>query len=205
MGGQNFCSAKLDHLRPISLVTISCFDGLRGAVACTAERLVAARLQANETGNTVTVSGPKVPLRSASFYSTAVMGNHRQMHHVCYAYVQVGQHSFQSTPSALKQLGCEPRPQSLRGSLASIRVLQMAAAGPVFQADIGLGRLIRVRTHRGDPDAAIYVVAEPEVDKAIQILRAARGQPHDEYEDLGRVSDAVLNALSLQPGMFART
>jgi hypothetical protein len=49
-------------------------------------------------------------------------------------------------------------------------------------------------------------VAEPEVDKAIQILKAAAlGQSKDEYEDLGRVSDAVLNALSLLPGMFART
>ena len=81
----------------------------------------------------------------------------------------------------------------------------MVAAGPVFQDDIGLGRLIRVRAHRGDPNAAIYVVAESEVDKAIQILKAALGELHDEYEDLGRVSDAVLSALSLQPGMFART
>ena len=81
----------------------------------------------------------------------------------------------------------------------------MAATDPICQGEIGLGRLIRVRTHRGAPDAAIFVVAEPEVDKAIQILKAALGQSKDEYEDLGRVSDAVLNALSLLPGMFART
>jgi hypothetical protein len=67
------------------------------------------------------------------------------------------------------------------------------------------GRLIRVREHRRDPEAAIYAVAEPEVDKAIGILRIALARPHDEYEDLGRVTDALLNALRLQPGQFART
>jgi hypothetical protein len=70
---------------------------------------------------------------------------------------------------------------------------------------MGFGRLIRVRAHRGDPEATIYVVAEPEVDKAINILKLALGQPHDEYEDLGRVTDALLSALSLQAGTFART
>jgi len=29
------------------------------------------------------------------------------------------------------------------------------------------GRLIRLRAHRSDPDAIIYVVAEPESDRAI--------------------------------------
>ena len=48
-------------------------------------------------------------------------------------------------------------------------------------------------------------VAEPEADKAIEILRIALARPNDEYEDLGRVTDALLNALRLQPGQFART
>ena len=55
------------------------------------------------------------------------------------------------------------------------------------------------------PNATIYVVAEPEVEKAIEILRTALIRPLDEYEDLGRVSDTLLNALSLQPGQFSRT
>jgi hypothetical protein len=71
--------------------------------------------------------------------------------------------------------------------------------------DKTFGRLIRVRSHRRDPQATIYVVAEPELDKAIDILKVALVRPHDEYEDLGRVTDTLLNALFLQPGQFART
>jgi hypothetical protein len=48
-------------------------------------------------------------------------------------------------------------------------------------------------------------VAEAEVEKAIAILKIALVRPHDEFEDLGRVTDALLTALSLQPGQFART
>jgi hypothetical protein len=51
------------------------------------------------------------------------------------------------------------------------------------------GRLIRVRAHRRDPEATIYVVAETEVEKAIEFLKVALARPHDEYEDLGRVTD----------------
>ena len=67
------------------------------------------------------------------------------------------------------------------------------------------GRLIRVRAHRRDPESAIYAVAEPEVEKAVDILKIALARPNDEYEDLGRVTDTLLNALGLQPGQFART
>jgi hypothetical protein len=67
------------------------------------------------------------------------------------------------------------------------------------------GRLIRIRTHRSNADAVIYVVAEPESDKAIAILRDALSRQQDEYEDLGRVADTLLATLCLQPGQFART
>ena len=67
------------------------------------------------------------------------------------------------------------------------------------------GRLIRVRTHRRDPEATIYVVAAAEAEKAIDILKVALSRPADEYEDFGRVSDVLLNALSLSQGQFART
>jgi hypothetical protein len=70
---------------------------------------------------------------------------------------------------------------------------------------MGFGRLIRVRAHRRDADATIYVVAEADVEKATDILKTALARPHDEYDDLGRVSDSLLNALGLQPGQFART
>jgi hypothetical protein len=67
------------------------------------------------------------------------------------------------------------------------------------------GRLIRVRARRGDPEAVIYVVAEAEVEKAVDILKLALVRPLDEYEDLGRVTDTLLKALGLRDGEFART
>lgn len=67
------------------------------------------------------------------------------------------------------------------------------------------GRLIRVRTHRRDQNATIYVVAEADPKRAIDILKLALVRPADEYEDLGRVSDTLLKALSLSPGQVART
>ena len=70
---------------------------------------------------------------------------------------------------------------------------------------MGFGRLIRVRAHRRDPDAMIYVVAEAVSEKAIDILKVALDRASDEYEDLGGVSDSLLNSLALQPGQFART
>ena len=68
-----------------------------------------------------------------------------------------------------------------------------------------LGRLIRVRAYRAYPDTKIYVVGEPEAEKAINILKAGLGRPNDDYEDFGRVSEALLKALSLQAGTFTRT
>ena len=43
-------------------------------------------------------------------------------------------------------------------------------------------------------------------DKAITLLKSAIARPHDEYEDLGRVTAVLLSALNLQPGQYyART
>jgi hypothetical protein len=67
------------------------------------------------------------------------------------------------------------------------------------------GRLVRVRTHRGDPEPTLYIVAEPEAERAIDILKFALARSYHDYEDLGRVTDALIKALSLQPGMFTRT
>jgi hypothetical protein len=68
---------------------------------------------------------------------------------------------------------------------------------------MGFGRLIRVGSWRGDPEAAIYVVAEA---KAIDIIKVGgTADDGDDFEDLGRVSDTLLSALSLQPGQFTRT
>jgi hypothetical protein len=67
------------------------------------------------------------------------------------------------------------------------------------------GRLIRVRSHRGDPEASVYVVAEAEPAKAVEVLRLGIVRPLDEYEDLGRVTDHLLAALNLEPGQFTTT
>jgi hypothetical protein len=45
------------------------------------------------------------------------------------------------------------------------------------------GRLIRVKNRRGDPEATIYVVAEPDVAKAIAIIRITRIRESDDFED----------------------
>ena len=45
------------------------------------------------------------------------------------------------------------------------------------------GRLIRVKNRRGDPEATIYVVAEPDVTKAIAIIKIAGIGQGDDFED----------------------
>ena len=57
----------------------------------------------------------------------------------------------------------------------------------------------------GDPDAVVYVVAEPDPLRAVQILKTAGLASFADIEDLGRVSDALLKALALEPGQFRRT
>jgi hypothetical protein len=66
------------------------------------------------------------------------------------------------------------------------------------------GRMIRVKDRRGDPEARVYVVAEPDASKAIDIIKGA-GLGRDDIEDLGRVTDTLLKTLGLQPGQFVRT
>jgi hypothetical protein len=43
---------------------------------------------------------------------------------------------------------------------------------------MGFGGIIRVGSWRGDPEAAIYVVAEPDPTKAIDIIAAKSVHPH---------------------------
>jgi hypothetical protein len=70
---------------------------------------------------------------------------------------------------------------------------------------VSLGRLIRVKNFRGDPDTVVYVVAEPDPIRAVEILKAAGLSSDADFEDLGRVSDALLEVLELKPGQFRRT
>jgi hypothetical protein len=66
------------------------------------------------------------------------------------------------------------------------------------------GRLIRVKTRRGDPNATVYVVAETDASKAMDVIRVAGIGQGDDFEDLGRVSDYLIKALAVQPGTFIR-
>jgi hypothetical protein len=66
------------------------------------------------------------------------------------------------------------------------------------------GRLVRVRGYRGDPQTISYIVAVPEAERAIELLRSAIGKDGDEITDLGRISTELLKALDLQAGDIKR-
>jgi hypothetical protein len=51
----------------------------------------------------------------------------------------------------------------------------------------------------------VYVVAEFDPARAIELIRAKVAGPDDEVEDLGRVTDVLLGALGLKEGEFVRT
>jgi hypothetical protein len=66
------------------------------------------------------------------------------------------------------------------------------------------GRLVRVRKHRGDRNAVSYIVAVADSGNAIELIRSQMADPGDEVEDLGRVSDTLLETLRLGFGQFMR-
>jgi hypothetical protein len=77
-------------------------------------------------------------------------------------------------------------------------------ADPRFTTDDpgDCGRLVRVTAC--ERKAVAYIVAAPEPEVAIAIVGSFAGWD-DLIEDLGRVSDALLRALSLAPGEFVCT
>jgi hypothetical protein len=67
---------------------------------------------------------------------------------------------------------------------------------------VGTGRLIRV-SESGDKPSASYIVNEADKDKAIKVIRnGIGGNVGDDIQDLGRVSEELLKAMSLGPGQF---
>jgi hypothetical protein len=66
------------------------------------------------------------------------------------------------------------------------------------------GRLVRVSKYRGDPRPVGYIVAIAGPVEAIALVRAKLGDPGDEIEDAGRVTDTLLTALKLGRGDFVR-
>jgi hypothetical protein len=66
------------------------------------------------------------------------------------------------------------------------------------------GRLIRAGKYRGDRGAIAYIVAIHEAAVAIELIRQQAGNPDDTIEDLGPVSEALLQSLKLTDGHFIR-
>jgi hypothetical protein len=87
----------------------------------------------------------------------------------------------------------------MKDDLQSVRVSK-----PGLGDAMGFGRLVRVSRRCGDPSAVVYVVAIAEAAKAVEFIRQKLGQHGDEIEDLGHVSDALMQSLSLAPGAFMR-
>jgi hypothetical protein len=66
------------------------------------------------------------------------------------------------------------------------------------------GRLIRAGKYRGDRGAIAYIVAVHEAAEAIELVRQQASNPGDTIEDLGPVSEALLQSLKLTDSHFIR-
>ena len=66
-----------------------------------------------------------------------------------------------------------------------------------MEPQLSFGRLIRVK-------GVIYVVAEPDPKAAIAIAQANICRDDDAIEDLGRITEILVNALNLKPGEMIR-
>ena len=66
------------------------------------------------------------------------------------------------------------------------------------------GRLVRVGRYQGDREAVGYIVAMPDEDAALDLIRIKVAGPSDYVEDVGPVSEALLNALQLSLGQYIR-
>jgi hypothetical protein len=66
---------------------------------------------------------------------------------------------------------------------------------------MGPGRLIRVG-NSGDKPSVTYIVCETDAAKAMAIIMASAAGALDDIQDLGRVSEELLKAMSIGPGQF---
>ena len=93
----------------------------------------------------------------------------------------------------------------LVAAFALLSVAQLFQLTNVSSSHPPVSRLFRARARRGENEIAIYVVAEAEFQRAVNILKTAFPRSYEDYDDLGRVTAALLSALGLQMGQFART
>ena len=63
---------------------------------------------------------------------------------------------------------------------------------------------VRVGRYKSDRDAVGYIVAMPNEDAALDLIRIKVAAPSDYVEDAGPVSEALLNALKLSLGQYIR-
>jgi hypothetical protein len=66
------------------------------------------------------------------------------------------------------------------------------------------GRCFRIGLRRGDPEAAMYFIAESDPAKALRILRAELPEDGLCFDDRGVVTQELIDALDLRPGQFHR-
>ena len=68
---------------------------------------------------------------------------------------------------------------------------------------MGPGRLIRL-SRSGDKPSATYIVCETDAAKDLEIVRdgGVADSFLDDIQDLGRVSEELLKAMSIGPGQF---
>jgi hypothetical protein len=67
---------------------------------------------------------------------------------------------------------------------------------------MGVGRLIRVSKSGENSQSVTYIVGEADSTKALEIIRNGIGNIGDDFQDLGRVSEELLKAMSIGPGRF---
>jgi beta-galactosidase beta subunit len=65
------------------------------------------------------------------------------------------------------------------------------------------GRLIRKSAYCGDSKSTAYIVAVDEAAEAIDLIKQKVAEPGDDIEDLGLVTDGLLQTLNLPAGSFA--
>lgn len=66
------------------------------------------------------------------------------------------------------------------------------------------GRLIRTKKHTDDTRGVAYIIAVAEVAEAIAIIRTREAGSDYDIEDLGPVSDQLLETLAIPSGEFLR-
>ena len=65
------------------------------------------------------------------------------------------------------------------------------------------GRLIRKSAYRGDLKSTAYIVAVDDAAEAVDLIKQNVAEPGDDIEDLGLVTDGLLQTLNLPAGSFA--